>query len=1044
MAANLVLMGMIVILSCGFIQSEFLNNAGKLTCMPGVPRFSSKKSPTHFYQCNEEETPSLMECPTGELYHTKTQECLAKSETRNEEPITIEALGRNFQLGSMYNGRRNKFYPEASFWSPQKIRDSEIISTENGSPQFDVSTEKTVKNKMDHMNIQASLTMDFMSGMVSVSGSGGFLRDTSERDDEVNIGLSYREITHTKRLTEDVEKNYAFECTNPEYTHVVTEVSYGLGANFEFRRVIHEDESTQDINGQLKVTINNIPGFSISGEGSVDLSDYEQNLLNTTSLKMYGDFSPNGDYLIPTTFDEAIGFYSLLPVMTGNEASNFNGTTIISATLLPVTWVCTDAEYVLEEINEGTMKTMINMLNDMDLMSMKVGGLLTRNAAQKYIPIRRNLNMFKVQFESYKLNVKRKLQEILPNIRAGTGFGEEDLNLLYSEYIASPFNINNASIFLSNRNREIESIESLTDQFPMESNIAVVDYESANDVRYIYSFKNNLILELNILTPSLYVESFLNGTMLSEDNFWYNDMDTLGDIARLLNDFRLFALDNVDREDYGYLVNLLPVIGEIGEVDPWKVKALVTGDLITEHFIVPGSSKIDGYHELTHDGFKFWVKKSSEFVTGCKVHIQDLASGEIMEEVRIIQEDTPVDSDVEIVVDSLIANHIYSFTAKLMTQVGTSPPSKESSQLITAPASPPERFSAKEVTSSSVTLAWGPPLVIAEGLTEQDFQYNIVQTDEDGVDVHETTKSFEKTFTNLNDAANYSYEIRAVTINGNGESPASRTSLFSSPLPPVIKDTYQVSSHMATIYWDPPAKLPSGSTILQYILSYSPVGGSEEDEQQITVEGNQCDVTNLAQGQQYQFKTKILTSEGSSDFSAVLLLTTSYIHSELDKMKDDIRDNVIVPMLNDVQKEQSKQLSVCAYQDNLGLSEQDQVVPFKETYLEKNDFSSGDLFGHGFFIPPVAGTYQLSYKVGQAKLDPGNGVHIFKLFKNSDTLKESWSLAKLENANAFVPISGTIMLELFQGDMVMLVHESQNDPQETAHITLCIQLLQKE
>jgi len=395
-------------------------------------------------------------------------------------------------------------------------------------------------------------------------------------------------------------------------------------------------------------------------------------------------------------------------------------------------------------------------------------------------------------------------------------------------------------------------------------------------------------------------------------------------------------------------------------------------------------------------------------------------------------------------VDSLIANRIYSFNVKLMTQVGTSPPYDESSQLITSPASPPERFCAKDVTSSSVTLAWGPPLVIAEGLTEQDFQYNIVQTDEDGVVVVEETTEFEQTFTSLNDAAKYTYEIKAVTKNGKGESPVSYTSLFSSPLPPKMEDSYQVSEHMASVYWDPPQKIPSGSNILQYILSYSPVGGSEDDGGQITVQGTQCDVTNLAQGQQYTFKTKIVTSEGSSDFSSVLSLTTSYIHSELDSLKDDIRDNVIMPMLSDTKKEQSKQLSVCAYQDNLGLSAQDQVVPFEETYLEKNDFSTGDLFGHGFFIPPVAGTYQLSYKVGQAKLDPGNGVHIFKLFKNSDTLKESWSLAKLENANAFVPISGTIMLELFQGDMVMLVHESQNDPQETAHITLCIQLLQKE
>lgn len=125
------------------------------------------------------------------------------------------------------------------------------------------------------------------------------------------------------------------------------------------------------------------------------------------------------------------------------------------------------------------------------------------------------------------------------------------------------------------------------------------------------------------------------------------------------------------------------------------------------------------------------MNKPSEFVTGCKVIIKDLASGDIMEQVKMIADDIPAEEDVEIAVGNLTPNHLYSFTAKLLTVVGTSPPSEphgDENQLTTLPASPPERFSAKEVTSSSVKLEWSPPFIMAEGLTEQDFEYKIVQT----------------------------------------------------------------------------------------------------------------------------------------------------------------------------------------------------------------------------------------------------------------------------------------------------------------------------
>merc|ERR1719427_1677160 len=103
--------------------------------------------------------------------------------------MDADALGRNFQLGSFYDARTNMFFPESSFWTRTTIDDNKS-QTNKFETKAEFNSDQRTLSKTSHMDISASLSMDFMSGMVHVSGSAGYLNDKVSNEYEVNVELT--------------------------------------------------------------------------------------------------------------------------------------------------------------------------------------------------------------------------------------------------------------------------------------------------------------------------------------------------------------------------------------------------------------------------------------------------------------------------------------------------------------------------------------------------------------------------------------------------------------------------------------------------------------------------------------------------------------------------------------------------------------------------------------------------------------------------------------------------------------------------------------
>merc|ERR1719369_2271460 len=225
--------------------------------------------------------------------------------------------------------------------------------------------------------------MDFMSGMVHVAGSADYFDDKVSSEYEVNVELTYEATKATQSITKYLEKDFRWECENPQYTHIVTEVTLGISAFFVFKSLATDKSEANHVRGDLEISINNIPSFSASGGGQVDLSESQQETLNSTNLRMFGDFSP--EHPLPSTFDSAVDFYRLLPI----------------------TSICDDIDRVLNEIADQTMMEVTSMLDKLEQLNMEVGALLGSSPSQKFKPLRQNLKLYRTALKQFEIQNKR-------------------------------------------------------------------------------------------------------------------------------------------------------------------------------------------------------------------------------------------------------------------------------------------------------------------------------------------------------------------------------------------------------------------------------------------------------------------------------------------------------------------------------------------------------------------------------------------------------------------------------------------------------------
>merc|ERR1719341_2159698 len=553
-----------------------------------------------------------------------------------------------------------------------------------------------------------------------VSGSAGFMKDKVETNKQVNMVLKYKQNSHFAEIATNTPADPAYsemECKTDLYTHFVTKVTYGTNCFFVFKKDTKGGSEQTSVEGELKIVVDAIPGFEINGEGEVDLTDSQKEMMNTTNLRMFGDFSPTSP--LPSTLVEAVIFYQeTLPILVADKASQ----TPLEVTLAPFKKnMCEGANGVLNDIDAVMISEMRDMLDDLEEMDMAIGDLIVDDASVAFKPLRENLQYLRTALRKYKLEQQKAMQDILPRIRAGDGAMEEVV-LLLQAYEDSRFHKRTLRHFIDEREREVNSIRTLMNMYPVESNMELADYERANDVEYIFQRSKVVVVDLNILTPRSLIEDFLdpNSTLINERAFWFDNHTAIGGVKRAVGGLLDFGHSNLDQDDRGYL---LKVTG-YDSLTPSVTTALLDGALVSNQFEFPEKPSTPVISSRTHDQFSFNVAKRP-FTTGCRVRMNDSEGFEITRDIYFPNQDAASEEDASIRVDKLSAGHVYEAVISYLTDVGESVPSDQLSKFNLPAISAPQGLAIAQAATSSLHITWLPPAVTASGVDVENIIYKV-------------------------------------------------------------------------------------------------------------------------------------------------------------------------------------------------------------------------------------------------------------------------------------------------------------------------------
>ena len=196
------------------------------------------------------------------------------------DPVVFKTptLGHAVRLGELYDQRSGQFLG-VQLYAEDSIQ---VAETDIKHTQLSLSLSTTLEDKASLLDIYAKLSLEIMSGAISVTGSASYIKDTKSNTNEQAFALALKMRLNEKRVlfAEDALGRNVLRVASEDYiatgsaTHFVSGITYG--GNFIVNLVARQSQLEEDekIEGQLQVKLNYMKGaISLEGEAKAKITD---------------------------------------------------------------------------------------------------------------------------------------------------------------------------------------------------------------------------------------------------------------------------------------------------------------------------------------------------------------------------------------------------------------------------------------------------------------------------------------------------------------------------------------------------------------------------------------------------------------------------------------------------------------------------------------------------------------------------------------------------------------------------------------------------
>ncbi|XP_059826653.1 uncharacterized protein LOC132394471 [Hypanus sabinus] len=370
------------------------------------------------------------------------------------EVMKMTALGRPFQLGTLYDCRSDTLIPGITLWDSQTLQNN-LSSRDRPSTEFHIITSDSMEKKAAALNVSESLKAGLLSGAVEVKGSAKYLTDTKGSKRQARVTLQYKTTTRFEKLT--MSHLGKLNISDPSVfdegsaTHVVTAVLYGAQAFFVFDQMVSPAEKLQDVQRNMGAMIEQLPEFAVQGEDSLKMTEGQKSNAEKFSCTFYGDFSLKNN---PTTFQDAISTYATLPSLLGSGGEN---SVPVRVTLYPLSKLNSKAAQVVREISVGLISHCQRVLEQLSEAVMRCNDMLKDRVSIQFPEIGDGTKQFREMCLEYKRVFQGTLARVLPSIRRGKEKQGLLADILKNREL-SPFSQQSLATWLDDKKQEMKAV----------------------------------------------------------------------------------------------------------------------------------------------------------------------------------------------------------------------------------------------------------------------------------------------------------------------------------------------------------------------------------------------------------------------------------------------------------------------------------------------------------------------------------------------------------------------------------------------------------
>ncbi|KAK7159733.1 hypothetical protein R3I94_005923 [Phoxinus phoxinus] len=701
----------------------------------------------------------------------------------DSETIELACLGRPFQLGMLYDCRRDLLIPGITLWDAQMLQKNINVRPQPNT-DFKIIASDSSEDKVEALNVSASLEASFLCGLVSVKGSADYINDKKKSKHQSRVTLQYRTASRFEQLTMEhlgtgnVKHSNVFQ--EGSATHVVTALLYGAQAFFIFDREVSSSENHQEIQGDLHATIKKIPVISVEGQASLKMNESEQGKINKFSCTFHGDFALENN---PVSYVDAIKVYSELPKLLGEHGENAVPMTVW---LYPLKKLDSTAAQLVREISVSLVRRAQRIMDELDNCDIQCQDLMRDNVANQFPIITAKIIKCKELCSEYKLVFQKHLCRLLPSIRGG-GKEEQELVDALNDKERSPFQGALVNKYLNEREREMNVIRSYLEimkEVPVlasSNDLDKVVLKASNDyvIAFALSSLNEEELYLSDLENYLKKQSRNNGEQVSYDQDTSKKTDkwfSSGNVTTLTREniqaFLDFKEANKGRKNIEFCIASIPD----ERITSSSIHVYERGTLISSEYELPSKPPKPVFLSAEHDCIHLQIKPPDHGVSSVNSYCISYQSAQSSEWTDVFTDGV---SD-QVTVKQLQPHKEYRFNCKAVCRPGISLTSDATSVFKTRPCAPPGAPIVKRVESA--TVVWDVPTSVGEDVlvTGYVLEFRECTKDQESEKPWKSVKSTNKECTLQGLKEDTDYTIRVFANCGNdGESLASPETVFS-------------------------------------------------------------------------------------------------------------------------------------------------------------------------------------------------------------------------------------------------------------------------